>query len=218
MVTTAVAAALVAMFLIESIGDANRILVGWMAGIGLVFALRFYWWRVNAWSEISAMVSAVVVNGILQLWVADQVWLAEAVPNASDRSAVLLMMGAAVVNVIWIGVTLNTSPESPETLQRFYRRVRPPGRSWKHVAAQAGVEHERFDPKDLLAFAGCIMLIWGAIYAVGQLVLGSADRSAMGFVVTAAGGWLTWQYLIKKADREDLMEGEQDAYEAGSTL
>ncbi|MBT3346213.1 MAG: Na+:solute symporter [Gemmatimonadetes bacterium] len=212
MVMTAVAAALVAMFLIESIGDANRILVGWMAGIGLVFALRFYWWRVNAWSEISAMVSAVGVNGVLQLWVADQAWLAEAVPNASDRSAVLLMMGAAVVNVIWITVTLNTSPESAETLERFYRRVRPPGGSWKQIAAQSGVPHEPFDPKDLLAFAGGIMLIWGAIYAIGQLILGSPTSSAIGFGVTALGGWLTWQFLIKKADRADLMEGESDAH------
>jgi hypothetical protein len=74
------------------------------------------------------------------------------------------------------------------------------------------VPHEPFDPKDLLAFAGGIMLIWGAIYAIGQLILGSPTSSAIGFGVTALGGWLTWQFLIKKADRADLMEGESDAH------
>ncbi len=50
---------------------------------------------------------------------------------------------------------------------------------------------KNFATADLLACAGCILLIWGAIYAVGQQLLGSADRSAVGFMITALGGWLT---------------------------
>lgn len=213
MVATAVASAAVAFGLITSIGDANRFLVGLMAGIGLVFVLRFYWWRVNAWSEISAMVGAVVVNGVLQFWVAKQAWLEEIAPNADDRAGTLLMIGAVLVNALWIAVTLRTRPESREVLHRFYRRVQPPGPGWRRIARECGMEHQRLDPKDFLAFLGGVMLIWGALYFVGKLLFAEWARAAIGLAVTLAGGWLTYAFLIRKADRADTLEGEHDASE-----
>jgi len=215
MIGTAVASALVAVFLIDSLGDANRILVGWMAGIGLVFVLRFYWWRVNAWSEISAMIGAVFINGFLQLWVAKQAWFASLTPNADDRGALLLMVGATLVNVLWIGVTLRTEPESRETLHRFYRRVRPPGPGWRRIAQECGLEHEGLDPRDFVAFLGGVMLIWGALYCVGQFVLAEYAAGLAGLCVTLVGGWLVYAFLITRADREDVLVGEHDAGDAG---
>lgn len=213
MVATAGASALVAVFLITSIGNANRFLVGLMSGIGLVFVLRFYWWRVNAWSEISAMVSAVVVNGVLQFWVAKQPWFLSMTPNRGDQTAILLMIGAVVVNALWIVVTLKTRPESKEVLHRFYRRVRPPGPGWRRVARECGMDHEGLDPKDFLAFAGGVLLIWGALYFVGKLLFGEWLAAAAGLAVTLGGGLLVWAFLIRKADREDTLAGEHDASE-----
>ena len=214
MIGTAVASALVAVFLIDSLGDANRILVGWMAGIGLVFVLRFYWWRVNAWSEISAMIGAVIINGFLQLWVAKQAWFAALTPHADDRGALLLMVGATLVNVLWIGVTLRTEPESRQTLHRFYRRVQPPGPGWKRIARECGMEYEGLDPRDFLAFLGGVMLIWGALYFVGQLILAEYAACLAGLGVTLVGGWLVYAFLITRPDREDTLEGELDAGDA----
>jgi SSS family solute:Na+ symporter len=213
MVATAAASALVAAFLITSIGDANRFLVGLMAGIGLVFVLRFFWWRVNAWSEISAMVGAMAVNGVLQFWMAKQTWFTELVPRDFDREGTLVMIGAVVVNALWITVTLLTKPESREVLHRFYRRVQPPGPGWRRIARECGMEHKGLDPRDFLAFLGGVMLIWGALYFVGKALFGAWARAAIGLGVTLAGGWLTYAFLIRKADRADTVEGEHDASE-----
>lgn len=213
MALSALVAVLVAVYLITSLGNANRFLVGLMAGIGLVFALRFYWWRVNAWSEISAMTGAVVINGILQFWVADQAFFKDLTANASDRGALLLMAGALLVNALWIIVTLKTAPESREVLHRFYLRVRPPGPGWRKIARECGVEHEGIDPRDFLAFLGGIMLIWGALYAVGKLLFAAWLNAFLGMAVTLVGGLLLYKFLIQKADRPDLVEGERDASE-----
>ena len=213
MALSALVAVLVAVYLITSLGNANRFLVGLMAGIGLVFALRFYWWRVNAWSEISAMTGAVVINGILQFWVADQAFFKDLTANASDRGALLLMAGALLVNALWIIVTLKTAPESREVLHRFYLRVRPPGPGWRKIARECGVEHEGIDPRDFLAFLGGIMLIWGALYAVGKLLFAAWLNAFLGLAVTLVGGLLLYKFLIQKADRADLVEGERDASE-----
>ena len=213
MILTAMASALVAILLITSIGDANRFFVGLMAGIGLVFVMRFYWWRVNAWSEISAMIGAVVVNGILQFWVAEQEWFLGLTTKAGDRGAILLTIGAVVVNVLWIAVTLRTRPESSAVLHRFYRRVQPPGPGWRKIAAECGMAGEPIDPKDFLALAGGLMLIWGALYFVGKLLFAEWGAMLVGLVVTLIGGWLIHAFLIQKADREDTLEGEHDASE-----
>lgn len=213
MVGTAFASALVAVLLITSIGDANRFLVGLMAGIGLVFVLRFYWWRVNAWSEISAMVGAVVINGVLQFWVAGQPWFHALTPKAGDRTGILLMTGAVLVNALWIVVTLKTRPESREVLHRFYRRVQPPGPGWRRIARECGLKHEALDPRDFLAFLGGILLIWGALYFVGKLLFAEWARAGIGLAVTVAGGALVYAFLIRKADRKDTLDGEHDASE-----
>ncbi len=220
MIATGLLSAVVAIVLITSIGDANRFFVGLMAGIGLVFALRFYWWRVNAWSEISAMIGAVVINSILQFWVAGQDWFLGLTANPGDRSAILLTVGAVLVNALWIGVTLRTAPESRPVLHRFYRRVRPPGPGWRQIAAECGLEseHESIDPRDFLAFLGGMMLIWGGLFFVGKLLFGSWTATVVGLVVTLAGAWLVNVFLIRKADREDTLAGEHDASEAAVML
>lgn len=69
-----------------------------------------------------------------------------------------------------------------------------------------------FFPTPGIAEIPWIMLMWGTIYAAGQVILGSLERGAIGFLVTGTSGWLTWQFLIKKADREDVLEGEEDAH------
>jgi len=244
MVVTAVIAAFVAMFLIKSIGDANRYLVGLMAGIGLVFVARFYWWRVNAWSEISAMLGAVVINGALQIWtvwgqwsldMADKVvalgpkaatlavdapilvrlydWFADLVPNSGDQGAVMLMVGTVVVNVLWILVTLCTEPEERAVLYRFYERVQPPGPGWRKISAELGIPYQGLDKRDLIAFFGCLALVWGGIYCVGHIIMGDYGPGLIALFITVAGGYITKVFLLDRADREDTLVGEHDAHE-----
>ena len=102
---------------------------------------------------------------------------------------------------------------SREVLHRFYLRVRPPGPGWRKIARECGVEHEGIDPRDFLAFLGGIMLIWGALYVVGKLLFAAWLNAFLGMAVTLVGGLLLYKFLIQKADRADLVEGERDASE-----
>ena len=123
------------------------------------------------------------------------------------------LIGTVLVNILWITVTLKTRPESRETLHRFYKRVQPPGPGWRKIAEECGMPYQPLDWRDFAAFAGGIMLIWGAIYSVGQLVFAAYVKALVGLAVTAAGGWLIWAFLLRKADRADTLEGEHDASE-----
>ena len=101
------------------------------AGTGLVYILRWYWWRINAWSEISAMVAALVTSVALR-------WLP--LPFKSTGSvqfAQNALITTALTTVVWIAVTLLTAPEKNEVLLSFYRKVRPHITGWKPVAALA---------------------------------------------------------------------------------
>ena len=159
------------------------------------------------------MIGAVAINGFPQLWVAKRPWFVDLTPHPLDRGGILLMIGAVFVNTLWIVVTLKTRPESRETLHRFYRRVQPPGPGWRRIAKECGMPYEPLDPKDFWAFLGGILLIWGALYFVGKVIFKEYLRALISFPVPLIGSWLLYEFLIRKADRADTLEGEHDASE-----
>src|SRR5207302_1017476 len=117
-------------FRIESIGGAWKLLIITGAGTGAVLLLRWYWWRINAWSEVSAMITAFVVSVLLQT----------VGGLDSDRPldfARIVLVTVAVTTVVWLVVTFLTRPESDTTLDAFYRRTRPSRTGWGPVAARA---------------------------------------------------------------------------------
>src|SRR4051812_14167501 len=114
-------ASLVVMGFLSSVEQGWKILIGLGAGTGLVFILRWYWWRVNAWSEISAMVASFVTSIALTRWGHSMN------DTGTPDYAFTMLATVAVTTVVWLAVTLLTAPESNETLDRFYRRVRPGG-------------------------------------------------------------------------------------------
>ena len=123
---------LIVMAYLKSVEQGWKLLIGLGAGTGLVFILRWYWWRVNAWSEISAMIASFITS----------VTLAHYGLDLSDLSkpayAQTMLITVAVTTVVWLGVTLATPPETDTTLERFYARVRPGGPGWRRVAARLG--------------------------------------------------------------------------------
>jgi solute:Na+ symporter, SSS family len=117
-------------FLLETASSSFNLLLSIGAGSGLLYLLRWYWWRINAWSEIAAMaVSFVVSIGF---------FIAGKMGNAVDANTTLLVTVFATT-VCWIGVTLATRPESDATLISFYKLVRPAGSLWGPIPAKAGV-------------------------------------------------------------------------------
>src|SRR5262249_54844199 len=151
------------------------------AGTGGVLLARWYWWRVNAWSEVSAMVAAFAVSLSLQL-----VWKLDS--DKPDQFAWLMIITTALATVAWVVVTLLTKPEPAAVLLAFYRRTRP-GFGWGPIARLApDVKPAHDTASNLLCWgAGCVF-IYGALFGVGKLFFGhTLEGVAILAVATAAG-------------------------------
>jgi solute:Na+ symporter, SSS family len=153
---------------LSSIEQAWKLLIVTGAGTGTVLLLRWFWWRINAWSEVSAMAIAATVSLYLQLvlkWDSDQ----------PRDFAFIMIVTVSLTTVGWVAVTWLTSPEPDATLRTFYDRVRPHGPGWAIVAAAVGGGPAPGSLRgDLLnALLGCV-LVYAALFGVGYLLLGSA--------------------------------------------
>ncbi len=157
---------LVVMAFLTSVEQGWKLLIGLGAGTGLVLILRWYWWRVNAWSEISAMTASFVTSVLLQVWGHD---LSD---TASGDYAFTMLVTVAVTTVVWLVVTFVTAPESDATLERFYRQVRPGGPGWRAVSARLGFGADRI-PGGALSWVNWVAgvtAVYAGVFAVGALV------------------------------------------------
>ncbi len=165
-------------FYMDSIVGAWRFLMALGAGTGLVYILRWFWWRINAWSEISAMASAFVVSVILQFGFGYD----ESQPR---DFAILLLITVAITTAVWIAVTYLTSPEPKEKLLAFYRRVRPNPAMWGPVAQEAtDVAPERDGIFNIVNWLLGVAMIYLLLFGTGHLVLG---ETAFGAALAIAG-------------------------------
>ncbi|HUQ90414.1 MAG TPA: sodium:solute symporter family protein [Bryobacteraceae bacterium] len=174
-------------FHMDSITGAWKLLIVTGAGTGGVLLLRWYWWRINAWSEISAMISAFIVS----------VYLQTVAGMDSDKPvdfAWIMIITVAITTVVWLAATFFTSPEPDKVLVAFYRRTRPSITGWGHVARLApDVKVSRDGLSNLLDWAcGCIM-IFGILFGVGKLILKDYGSGALMLAVgLLAGGVIYW--------------------------
>ena len=160
------------MFALDTAADSFNIILQVGAGTGLLYLVRWFWWRVTAWCEIVAMVSSFVVSIVL-LMLARTAWPSPAAPA--------LVMTVAVTTVCWVA-TAYLGPQTDEaTLIAFYRKVRPCGPGWTRDPREGGRSggggHRRAGnfPLALLGWsAGCIM-IWSALFTVGNFLYGRRD-------------------------------------------
>ena len=173
-VMTGVALVLAALVtpLMHSVGDAWKYMLTMTAGVGLVMILRWYWWRISAWSEIAALaISAVVGSGLYAFNV---------VPGDDNRAtAVRLLITVVVTTAGWIAVTFATRPETEHTLLRFFERVRPNDVGWRPIARLATAA----GPGESLGIAlvdwiAGLGLVFGTLFAIGKFVLGEPASGA----------------------------------------
>ena len=150
---------------LDSIAGAWKLLLVTGAGTGGVLLLRWYWWRINAWSEVSAMLSAFVVSVALQT-----VWHFDT--DKPVDFAWLMIVTVAITTAVWLAVTFLTAPEPLETLLAFYRRTRPSAAGWRPIAKLAPeIQPSRDGLSNLLDWAAGCMLIYGALFGTGKLLL-----------------------------------------------
>ena len=174
---------------LETAMQAFQILLQIGAGTGLVFLLRWFWWRINTWSEISAMVISFLVAvyfGFFHARLGFTRW---------DPSAELVV-GVAVTTVGWLVVTFLTSPVETQTLRDFHAKIRPLGRGWDAMvpaaadtsAADMGENGSgEFAAGFLSWFLGCVM-VYGALFGTGFLLYGNVAWGVIGLIVAVLAG------------------------------
>jgi Na+/proline symporter len=153
-------------FYMDSIANAWRFLMAIGAGTGLVYILRWFWWRINAWSEISAMVAAFVVSMVLQFGF----HLNEGEPK---EFAYLLLITVTITTAVWLSVTFLTNPEPREILLSFYRKVRPNATMWKPIAAEAtDIIPQKDGIFNLVNWLSGVVMIYAFLFGAGKIILG----------------------------------------------
>ena len=185
-----VLAALLATVLSNAL-EAFNILLQIGAGTGLIFILRWFWWRINAYTEISAMVVSFLVaiyfesiHNKLGFW-----------PIPDDMAYLKLLFGVTLTTITWVSVTLLTRPEDDTVLLAFYRKVRPASWGWKNLLAKYPDEKEEVGqlPMEIgLMLIGSIM-VYAALFAAGFWIYGETLPAVIATVVSAVGGVLVFR-------------------------
>ncbi|MBI2681625.1 MAG: Na+:solute symporter [Acidobacteriales bacterium] len=176
-----VVAALITLAL-DTASQTFQLMMSVGAGTGLIYLLRWFWWRVNAWCEITAMVSSFLIA--LGFFVAQKMGMGVPVHLA-------LVITVATTTVVWIVTAYTTAPTDRATLVRFYRLVRPMGPGWDRVREEAGVggSPDSFAQSLLGWVCGCCV-VYAALFGVGSLLYGrtlQATTWAVVLVVSGAG-------------------------------
>jgi SSS family solute:Na+ symporter len=188
---------------LSSVEKAWELLLGLGAGTGLVFILRWYWWRINAWSEISAMIASFIFSVLGFIYIKPQF-----APDDPNSTAVVMLVTVACSTVVWLTVTFMTSPEPNATLDSFYRRVRPGGPGWASVSQRLGFGREAIAGGALAwtNWIAGIVAVYATLFGIGKIIFGYTTNGVVMLAVAAAAF-----YWISRAFRgegsEALSEG-----------
>ena len=183
------------------------------AGVGFVGLLRWYWWRVNAWSEISALASSfLIANGFLWARWADGFGLMSA--NAmskiewfysGDAYPHRLTTIVLTCTVIWLGVTMLTRPVATDHLKMFYRRVRPGG--WWGPIAESCPEVRREKSRGLwLGWISGVVCVYSGLFGVGYLCLAQPARAIACLAVAFLSGWYMLASVSDEPSTSEVIE------------
>ena len=176
---------------LASISEGWQIVLGIGAGTGAVLILRWYWWRINAWSEIVATVAAAGLTFALTKI------------SFSGNGAVVVakttLITAGITTVAWIVGTFVTKPEPTKTLTDFYRRVHPSIYGWKPIAQQCPELPPVRDFATNFAnwISGCV-LVYAAMFGIGMLVFKHWFSGILLLVLSGVAGWLIFWNLSRQ--------------------
>jgi len=175
----------IASFGVKDISFAWKLIISITAGIGSVYIARWYWWRVNAWSEISAMVTAGVCTLVFAIMASTDRFAGSPIMQFPYSTVITFF----IVVPVWIVVTICTGPVSDEHLVDFYKRVRPGGPGWKRVRIMAGVEAVSGTAlRTASKIAAGMVLVFAMLIGTGSLILGAPLRGLLLIGLAAAAG------------------------------
>ena len=174
------------VFLLDSAKDAFDLILQVGAGTGLLYLVRWFWWRVNAWCEVVAMIGSFLVSVVFLVLEKQGVY--------STTSAMRLIITIAVTTALWLLAAYFAPQTDRKTLIEFYRKVRPAGPGWKAIRLEAGISKDEAAqtgdslPLALIGWvAGCAM-IWSSLFTVGNFLYGRYGYAlALGAVFLVSG-------------------------------
>jgi solute:Na+ symporter, SSS family len=173
------------VFVLDTAKDTFDIILQVGAGTGLLYLMRWFWWRINAWSEVVAMISSFVISVAFLVLEKQQIYS----PTTSQR----LVMTVGLTTFCWVLATYLAPQTDRRTLIEFYRKVHPAGPGWKTIRREAGLSKhavERADniPLAMLGWvAGCAM-IWSSLFTVGNFLYGRIFYALALLVVFVVSG------------------------------
>lgn len=199
-------------YLLDSIIGAWQLLAQVYAGLGTVYLLRWLWWRINAWSEISAMIASLAGSAVLKVLASDAMksYLSPHAGSGSGATAFVswmqwlgtltfpytLLVLVPFSTFVWITVTLMTRPVSTEKLSEFYLRVRPMGPGWGRIAsAHPAIPASEPMAPQWINYGFGIVAIYGILFGIGKLLLGSAPLGLLCLAIAAACLVILWKRL-----------------------
>jgi Na+/proline symporter len=186
------------VFLLDTAKDTFDLILQIGAGTGLLYLLRWFWWRINAWCEVVAMVSSFAVSIALLV-------LSKNGHPVSTYAGLLITI--AVTTVCWVLAAYLAPPTDRATLVAFYQKVRPFGPGWKHIREEAGISeadaaatHENI-PLALLGWvAGCVT-VWSSLFTVGNFLYGRTTAAALLAVAFVLSGSVLLYVINRLWDR-----------------
>jgi solute:Na+ symporter, SSS family len=176
---------------LTSIGAGWQLVLNLGAGTGAVYILRWFWWRINAWSEISAMLVAAIVTLVLS-----HVQFTGSDPVVFAKSTLIT---AGFTTVAWILFTIFTPAEPEATLLAFYRRVHPMVHGWKRIAALApDLPPVRDFTANAFDTVMGVILVYGCLFGIGKLIFGAWLMATILLLAAAIAGYLIWWDLNRR--------------------
>jgi Na+/proline symporter len=199
-----VSSGLFALLFLENATQAFNILLLSGAGTGSIFLLRWFWWRINAFTELTAMIYGAVQAVILVIFVPD-----EALANGLiDGFSTKLVLAVSLTTIVWLLSMYMTPPEDEETLKTFYQKIKPNGPGWIKIRdiclSRSGVDQQttrgpRLTAQLALVFLGSVG-VYLLLFAIGKLLFGEWVEAFVLMLPVAAISWITYNYLLKNQD------------------
>ncbi len=181
-------------WILESAGEGWTLVIGLTAGTGLVLLMRWLWWRVNAWSEISAMLASAVFSLLLGTNRGARLLQDLFGPDLGADMQVPLVVG--LTTLVWIVATYMTRPVDTEKLTEFFTDIRPGG-FWGPVESATGLRPSPLG-HDLWLWITSSALVFGGLFGVGSALLLDVTSATVFLGLAALGGVLTWSGMKKE--------------------
>ncbi|MEL6720466.1 MAG: Na+:solute symporter, partial [Bacteroidota bacterium] len=176
--------------LLTNAGQAFNLLLLLGAGTGLIYILRWFWWRINATTEVVAMIASLIIASLLTF------------TDNPLEDWQKIVLGAVLTTLTWVAATFFTPATNEETLINFYQKIKPGGNGWNHIIERARAKGVVMDkskenlPIQLLSFViGCIT-VYAALFATGSWIYGETTTALILTLVALGGGFAlinTWK-------------------------